>query len=77
MKLFTPGPTPVPEFVRVAMSTPTIHHRTPEFEAIFKNTREMLISLYGMEEALMLASSGSGAMEASVTNLCKKNHTNR
>lgn len=34
MLLFTPGPTPVPEFVRVAMSEPTIHHRTSEFEEI-------------------------------------------
>jgi len=36
MLLFTPGPTPVPESVRQAMATPTLHHRTPEFEAIFK-----------------------------------------
>jgi hypothetical protein len=34
--LLTPGPTPVPEFVRVAMSGETIHHRTPEFEEISK-----------------------------------------
>ena len=32
--LLTPGPTPVPEFVRKAMADITIHHRTPEFEAI-------------------------------------------
>ncbi len=76
MKLFTPGPTPVPEFVRMAMATPTIHHRTPEFEAIFQKTREMLIALYGMEEAIMLCSSGSGAMEAALINLCKKESLN-
>lgn len=71
MLLFTPGPTPVLEKVRVAMSTPTIHHRTPEFEDIFKQTREKLKKLMNAEEVLMLASSGTGAMEACVTNLCK------
>lgn len=68
--LLTPGPTPVPEFVRKTMSEETIHHRTPEFELIFKETRELLIELFDMDEAVMLASSGTGAMEACVTNLC-------
>ncbi|MDR1284934.1 MAG: alanine--glyoxylate aminotransferase family protein [Campylobacteraceae bacterium] len=71
MLLFTPGPTPSPEAIRVAMSVPTIHHRTPEFEEIFKVVREKLIKIMNMPEVLMLASSGTGAMEAAVTNLCK------
>jgi len=70
MLLFTPGPTPVPESVRLAMATPTLHHRTPEFEAIFKETRGLLFNLFATDEVIMLASSGTGAMEASVTNLC-------
>ncbi len=70
--LLTPGPTPVPEFVRKAMSDMTIHHRTSEFEAIFSQTRELLLELFGMEEVVMLASSGTGAMEACVTNLTHK-----
>ena len=70
MLLFTPGPTPVPESVRLAMATPTLHHRTPEFEAIFKETRELLFKLFATDEVIMLASSGTGAMEAAVTNLC-------
>ena len=70
MLLFTPGPTPVPESVRLAMATPTLHHRTPEFEAIFKETRELLFNLLHTDEVIMLASSGTGAMEAAVTNLC-------
>ena len=72
MLLFTPGPTPVPESVRQAMATPTLHHRTPEFEDIFKEARERLMALYGMDECVMLASSGTGAMQACVLNLCKK-----
>ncbi len=71
MLLFTPGPTPVPESVRQAMATPTLHHRTPEFEAIFKEARERLMKLFGMDECVMLASSGTGAMQACVINLCK------
>ncbi|SFV60099.1 Phosphoserine aminotransferase [hydrothermal vent metagenome] len=70
MLLFTPGPTPVPANVRDAMSKETIHHRTPEFEAIFKSAREKLFGLFGTDEVVMLASTGTGAMEASVLNLC-------
>jgi len=71
MLLFTPGPTPVPESVRQAMATPTLHHRTPEFEAIFKEARGKLMQLFGMDECVMLASTGTGAMQACVLNLCK------
>ncbi|MGD9970834.1 MAG: alanine--glyoxylate aminotransferase family protein [Sulfuricurvum sp.] len=69
MLLFTPGPTPVPESVRIAMAGETLHHRTPEFEAIFERTRALLFELFGMDEVLMLASSGTGAMEGAVINL--------
>ncbi len=72
MLLFTPGPTPVPESVRLAMASPTLHHRTPEFEAIFEKARNGLKKLMGMQECIMLASSGTGAMQAAVVNLCKK-----
>ena len=72
MLLMTPGPTPVSETVRVAMSTPTIHHRTPEFESIFEKARKGLKALFGMDEVLILSSSGTGAMEASVINFTKK-----
>ncbi len=70
MLLFTPGPTPVPEFARVEMAGETLHHRTPEFEAIFSDTRELLFKLFATDEVIMIASTGTGAMEAAVTNLC-------
>lgn len=54
------------------MSEPTIHHRTPEFEEIFATTRMLLKEVIQMPEVLLLASSGSGAMEACVTSLCQK-----
>lgn len=71
MLLFTPGPTPTPESIRYAMATPTLHHRTPEFESIFAKARLGLKVMLGMPEVLMLASSGTGAMEAALTQLCK------
>jgi len=71
MLLFTPGPTPVPQNVRNAMADETMHHRTPEFEAIFEKTRKHLFELFATDEVVMIASSGTGAMEAAVINLCK------
>lgn len=71
MLLFTPGPTPIPESIRQAMATPTLHHRTKEFEAIFAKARLGLKTMLKMPEVLMLASSGTGAMEASVLQLCR------
>ena len=71
MLLFTPGPTPVSQNVRNAMSDETMHHRTPEFEAIFERTRKHLFNLFKTDEVIMIASSGTGAMEAAVINLCK------
>ena len=47
-----------------------IHHRTPQFSAILDATRTMLQPLFGTkQEVLLLSSSGTGAMEAAVTNL--------
>ncbi|PAF52300.1 alanine--glyoxylate aminotransferase family protein [Helicobacter sp. 13S00477-4] len=72
MLLFTPGPTPVSEEIRLEMAKPTIHHRTSEFEAYFAQAQKKLKELLKMPEVLMLASSGSGAMEACVLGLCSK-----
>lgn len=69
MLLFTPGPTPIPESIRQAMATPTLHHRTKEFEAIFAKTKAGLKLMLDMPEVLLLASSGTGAMEACLLSL--------
>ncbi len=67
--LFTPGPVPVPEEVLLEMARPIIHHRTAEFEGIFAQVREGLRYVYGTtQEVFILASSGTGAMEAAVSN---------
>lgn len=67
--LLAPGPTPVPPEVLLAMAQPIIHHRTPQFEAVFAQVQEGLQRLFRTrEEVLILAASGTGAMEAAVTN---------
>ncbi|HLC17431.1 MAG TPA: alanine--glyoxylate aminotransferase family protein [Thermodesulfobacteriota bacterium] len=68
--LLAPGPTPVPESTLLAMASPIIHHRTPQFSAIFKEAAGLLRYVFQTEEdVIMLAASGTGAMEASITNL--------
>jgi len=69
-RLLTPGPTMVPERVLEALSRPTLYHRSPEFKRIFLETRELLKRVLRTEgEVLILTSSGTGAMEAAVSNL--------
>jgi len=68
--LLSPGPTPVPNEVSLAMSETMIHHRTPQFNKVFEEARQGLKKLFGTKnDVLMLASSGTGAMEASIANL--------
>lgn len=68
--LLAPGPTPVPEAALLSMAYPMMHHRTPQFSAIFAEVKEDLKYLFQTEnDVLILASSGTGAMESAVTNL--------
>ncbi|GAA8178653.1 alanine--glyoxylate aminotransferase family protein [Helicobacter pylori] len=72
MLLFTPGPVAISEEMRSSFSQPMPHHRTKDFEKIFQGVRENLKKMTGLEEVLLLNSSGTGAMEASVVALCQK-----
>jgi aspartate aminotransferase-like enzyme len=68
-QLMAPGPTPVPSQVLLAMAQPVIHHRTPEYEALFAEVRAGLKALVQTEQdVITLACSGTGAMEAAVAN---------
>lgn len=68
--LFTPGPAPVPPEVLLEMALPVIHHRTSEFSATLDCARHRLKPLFGTsQEVILLASSGTGGMEAVVANL--------
>lgn len=67
--LLAPGPTPVPPEVLLAMARPMIHHRAPEFDPIFAEAREGLKWLFQTRnDVLMLAASGTGGMEGSISN---------
>jgi aspartate aminotransferase-like enzyme len=68
-QLMAPGPTPVPSQVLLAMAQPILHHRTPEYEALFVEVRAGLKRLFQTsQDVLPFASSGTGVMEAAVAN---------
>lgn len=69
-RLFTPGPTPLLPAAQFAMAAADIHHRTPEFRALYQKVLAQLKVFVGTNnDVLLLSSSGTGAMEAAVTNL--------
>jgi aspartate aminotransferase-like enzyme len=69
-RLFTPGPTPLLPAAQFAMAAADIHHRTPEFRALFSKVIAQLKIFVGTKnDVLLLSCSGTGAMEASVSNL--------
>ena len=69
-RLFTPGPTPLLPAAQVAMASASMHHRTSDFRALYSKTLSDLKEFIGtLNDVLVLASSGTGAMEASVSNL--------
>jgi len=69
-RLFTPGPTPLLPAAQFAMAAADLHHRTAEFRALYTRTLERLKQFIGTSnDVVVLASSGTGAMEAAVSNL--------
>jgi len=69
-RLFTPGPTPLLPAAQFAMAAADMHHRTPEFRTLFQKVIGQLKVFIGTQnDVLLLSSSGTGAMEASVSNL--------
>lgn len=69
-RLFTPGPTPVPENVMLSMAAPIIHHRNPEFMEILEQVHEDLQYLFRTTQpVVVMTCSGTGGMEASISSL--------
>ncbi len=69
-RLFTPGPTPLLPSAQTAMASYGMHHRTADFRALFTRVLADLKEFIGTKnDVLVLTSSGTGFMEASVTNL--------
>ncbi len=68
--LFSPGPTPVPPEALSVMGSPIFHHRTQRYRDMFKEVVEGLqYVLQTKNDIMVFASSGTGAMEASVSNI--------
>jgi aspartate aminotransferase-like enzyme len=68
--LLTPGPTPVPPEVLAAAGEPVIHHRSPDFKALFEETLERLQQVFRTRnDVLVFTASGTGAFESAVCNL--------
>jgi aspartate aminotransferase-like enzyme len=73
LTLMIPGPTPVPETVLLAMSRHPIGHRSADFQKIVKRTTEQLKWLHQTSgDVLVLAGSGTAAMEAGIINVLSK-----
>ncbi|MGA7633310.1 MAG: alanine--glyoxylate aminotransferase family protein [Terriglobales bacterium] len=69
-RLFTPGPTPLLPVAQTAMAAYGAHHRTAEFRALFTRVLADVKEFIGTKnDVLVLTSSGTGFMEASVSNL--------
>ena len=68
-----PGPTNVPERVTRAMYVPMINHRSDDFVELYEPCVEKTKKVFQTEgDAVCLSASGTGAVEASVVNLVKK-----
>jgi aspartate aminotransferase-like enzyme len=68
--LFSPGPTVLPQDILLKMAEPIIHHREAEYKRIYQEVREGLKYLFQTKnEVLVFTSSGTGAMEGTVSNL--------
>ena len=69
-RLLTPGPTPLYPKALHAMMGSDIHHRTEDFRNLYRAVLTDLKEVMGTSnDVLTMVSSGTGAMEASVSNL--------
>ncbi len=67
--LMAPGPTPVPPEVLLDMAQPIFHHRTPRFKKVMGEVNVLLKQVLRTNNPVItFASSGTGAMEASIVN---------
>ncbi len=68
--LFAPGPTPVPPAVLAALAEPMVHHRGPDFRAVYERCLARLKHVFRTDnDVLLFTASGTGAFESAVANL--------
>src|ERR1700733_13077751 len=69
-RCYTPGPMPLMLAAQTTMASFTAHHRTADFRALFQQVLADMKEFVGTKnDVLVLACSGTGVMEASVSNL--------
>jgi aspartate aminotransferase-like enzyme len=69
LRLFTPGPTPVPEETLLELARPVTYHRSPEAKAILAEVTDDLKYVFQTRQPVFtLTCSGTGGMEAAVVN---------
>ncbi len=69
-RLRLPGPTEVPERVRMATAQPIYNHRGSEFAALLSDVSDLVRPVMGTKNDVMtFASSGTGVMEAGLANV--------
>ncbi len=69
-RLLTPGPTPLYPPALHAMMASDLHHRTEDFRNVYRACIADLKEVMGTNnDVLMFVSSGTGAMDASISNL--------
>jgi aspartate aminotransferase-like enzyme len=72
-RLLTPGPTPLYPPALHAMMASDIHHRTEDFRNVYKSALTDLKEVMATaNDVLCFAASGTGAMDASVSNLFRR-----
>ena len=75
LRLFTPGPTMVPEDVMLEMARPMQHHRTAWYRDMHKEVYGLLQYLFQTEAVcLTFTGSGTSAMEATIVGCCPPGH---
>src|SRR5690625_2951757 len=68
-----PGPTPIHPRIQQAMNTPMIGHRSSDMKELMEDVKERIKPVFGTtNEVVLLTSSGTSSLEASVVNTTEK-----
>jgi aspartate aminotransferase-like enzyme len=75
-RLFTPGPTPLPESVRAILGRPALHHRTSEFQTVLARVTAGLMRIFRTKQPVItLTGSGTLGLEALLANVVQPGET--
>ena len=70
MRLFTPGPTSVPEEVLLEMARPVFHHRTQEYKTLFAAVNKLLGQVFQTANPVVtISGSGTAGYECAMINM--------